>query len=387
MMLRLALHLLSVIFAIRGTLSQENCCEKKTVNDVEYELTQDEVASNPSCVNGCIYQEVGNPSSYACFVDAFNEDGCSVDVDQSSTCSSCNKGSEDYVISGESHNDEWFPVKNVLTWSIPEVRLGLHGDIGANYWLAPLGTQSHFILKFDQPRTVDTITLVNTFNDEARNSGTNEFKVYIGETESGPWTEVLHDHLEDARDTNQNINSVPAKQFSINPTCGKFVKFQIISWYGVTGGLQYFSTCQLKCNEAEGWEPHKNKCFKTFSTENDISWMDANFNCNNERGQLASIPNEETNDFLKTVSASERTIIGGFATGQAPNPDLWTWTDGTPWSYMNWAPDRPNNEGAGGMQEYCLEMNRDQDQIGEWNDVVCHDSYATSYICQKYPTY
>ena len=84
----------------------------------------------------------------------------------------------DYVISGESHNDEWFPVKNVLTWSIPEVRLGLHGDIGANYWLAPLGTQSHFILKFDQPRTVDTITLVNTFNGDVwRNSGTNEFKV------------------------------------------------------------------------------------------------------------------------------------------------------------------------------------------------------------------
>merc|ERR1719481_205018 len=108
-MLRLAFHILSVIFAIRGTISQEICCEKKTVNDVEYELTQDEVASNPSCVNGCIYQEVGNPSSYACFVDAFNEDGCSVDVNQSSTCSSCNKGSEDYVISGESHNDEWFP--------------------------------------------------------------------------------------------------------------------------------------------------------------------------------------------------------------------------------------------------------------------------------------
>ena len=89
---------------------------------------------------------------------------------------------------------------------------------------------------------------------------------------------------------------------------------------------------------------------------------------------------------MKTVSSSERTLIGGFATGQVPNPDLWTWTDGTQWSYMNWAPDRPNNEGAGGMQEYCLEMNRDQDQIGEWNDVVCHDSYATSYICQKYPT-
>ena len=35
-------------------------------------------------MNGCIYQEADNPSSYACFVHAFNEVGCSVDVDQSS---------------------------------------------------------------------------------------------------------------------------------------------------------------------------------------------------------------------------------------------------------------------------------------------------------------
>ena len=85
------------------------------------------------------------------------------------------------------------------------------------------------------------------------------------------------------------------------------------------------------------------------------------------------------------VLASERALIGGFATGQVPNPDLWTWTDGTPWSYMNWAPGRPNNFG-GPLQEYCLEMNHNQDQIGQWNDIVCIDGFATSYICQKYPT-
>jgi len=303
-------------------------------------------------------------------------------LEEDSCCKTCNKGSEDYVISGDSYDESRFPIKNVLTWSIPEVRVGWHGTNGANYWLAPLEYQGHFILKFDQPRTIDTITLVNTFNDDARNSGTNEFKVYIGETESGPWTEVLHNHLEDARYTDQKVASVPARQFSINPTCAKFVKFKIISWYGVLGGLQYFSTCQLKCDE--GWEPHKNKCYKTFSTENGTSWVDANFNCNNERGQLASIPNEETNDFMKIIAPSERTLIGGFATGPVPNPDLWTWTDGTPWSYMNWAPGEPNNEGSG--QEYCLEMNRFQDTIGEWNDATCY-GLQTRYICQKYPTY
>ena len=102
------------------------------------------------------------------------------------------------------------------------------------------------------------------------------------------------------------------------------------------------------------------------------------------QGQLASIPNKETNDFLKTVSSSERTLIGGFATGQVPNPDLWTWTDGTIWSYMNWAQDRPNN--FGGDLELCLDTNGIQDNIGKWNDIVCHEMHAISYICQKYPT-
>jgi len=309
-------------------------------------------------------------------------------LEKDSCCKNCNKRSEDYVISGDEYDGSRFPIKNVLTWNIPEVYASDVIDSHfANYWLAPLEYQGHFILKFDQPRTIDTITLVNTLNPKFNNCGTNEFKVYLGETESGPWTEVLHDHLEDARDTDQTVASVPARKFSINPTCAKFVKFQIISWYGEGGGLQYFSTCQLKCEE--GWEHFKNKCYKNYSPENNqnyISWVDANFNCNYQRGQLASIPNEETNNFMKNVSATNRTLIGGFATGQGPNPDLWTWTDGTPWSYMNWAPGRPNNFG-GPLQEYCLEMNHNQDQIGQWNDIVCIDGFDTSYICQKYPTY
>ena len=51
---------------------------------------------------------------------------------------------------------------------------------------------------------------------------------------------------------------------------------------------------------------------------------------------------------------------------------------------MNWAPDRPNNNH--GETEYCLEMNMDQDTIGEWNDVPCDNNFATRYICQKSPT-
>jgi len=365
------------------------CCTSKIVGGIEY-LLEGKI-SNPydyDCLNGCIYTRIDeDPNIKYCFKQGPHHVECQ-DYGCNKHCSSCNRGSQDYVISGDSYDERRFPIENVLTWSIPEVyRYGTSSRF-ANYWLAPLNSSGQFILKFDQPRTVDTITIVNTFNgDENRDSGTEEFKVYLGETEDGPWTEVLHNKLDDVRNTNQNLTSVPAQIFSINPTCGKFVKFEIISWYGVRGGLQYFSTCPLKCGE--GWTPYKNKCYKTYSPESDISWEDANFNCNNKRGQLASIPNEETNEFMTFLSPTERTLIGGFATGKAPNPDLWTWTDGTPWTYTKWAPDRPNNVGAG---EYCLEMNRDQDQIGEWNDVVCYESSLIPnssylYICQKYPEY
>merc|ERR1712198_233018 len=186
MMLRLTINSLSIILAIRGTISQQTCCEKKTVNNIEYTLSQDEVASNPSCVNGCIYQEADNPSSYACFVHAFNEVGCSVDVDQSNTCnncSSCNSGSRDSVVSGDFYGkDEGWPgwkVSNVLSWKIPEVWQDLYQFFPSSYWLLPNGEQGEFILEFDQPRIVDTLTLVNTHNAHYMDSGTKEFQVFL----------------------------------------------------------------------------------------------------------------------------------------------------------------------------------------------------------------
>ena len=42
----------------------------------------------------------------------------------------------------------------------------------------------------------------------------------------------------------------------------------------------HISAC-LECEE--GWEPYTNKCYKKYSPETDISWVNANFNCNNER--------------------------------------------------------------------------------------------------------
>ena len=43
--------------------------------------------------------------------------------------------------------------------------------------MAPQEMQGEFVLKFDQPRTVETITIVNMHNPGYNDRGTNEFKV------------------------------------------------------------------------------------------------------------------------------------------------------------------------------------------------------------------
>jgi len=356
------------------------CCTSKIVGGKEY-LLEGKI-SNPydyECLNGCIYTRIdGDPNIKYCFKQGPHHVECqSKDFGCNKHCSSCNRGSQDFVVSGDVLSNS-FVVENLLTWSIPEIHIGEYYT-ASNYWIAPNGAQGEFVLKFDEERKVDTISLVNTHNGFKQDRGTKDFKVFLGDNENGPWTEVLSSTLLDPRGINETIASVPLTVFDIAPKCAKYVKFKIMTYYGLGGGLQYFSTCPQKCGE--GWTPYKNKCYKTYTPESDISWVDANFNCNDKRGQLASIPNEETNEFMTVLSQTERTWIGGFATGKAPNPDLWTWTDGTPWTYTNWGPGEPNNGGGG--QEFCLEMN----QIGEWNDLGCRESWSFLYICQKYPTY
>ena len=82
----------------------------------------------------------------------------------------------DTVISGDVWS-EVFSIKNSLKWSIPEV--GQSTGPGANFWIAPFKSLGEFILKFDQPRVVSVIMLVNTHNGDWFNMGTKEFKVNI----------------------------------------------------------------------------------------------------------------------------------------------------------------------------------------------------------------
>ena len=101
------------------------------------------------------------------------------------------------------------------------------------------------------------------------------------------------------------------------------------------------------------------------------TWTQQNTECRNLGGHLASVPNEETNIFLLSLT-TERTFIGG-----TTPPSSWTWTDGTPFTFERWASGEPSGDG------FVIELMKGHGSLpdGTWNDVP--ESETKHALCQK----
>ena len=137
----------------------------------------------------------------------------------------------DPVIVEEERYDERFVARYVLTLSRTE-------KYGENYWLTRRNKPDYFILDLGCSKERNMVELVNTHNAHGRNTATKAFQVYFSETQSGPWQLGLSGTLADSR---QQKDPLPLQRFSFPSLSGRYVKFQVLSNYGVCGGLQYFS--------------------------------------------------------------------------------------------------------------------------------------------------
>ena len=126
--------------------------------------------------------------------------------------------------------DKKFPVENVFNKSNMETM--------NNFWLGPEKKPANFILDLGCDKRVNKVELVNTHNSHKKNRATKEFKVLVSRNEKGPWIEVLHKTLEDSRHQNDPL---PLKKFSFNGRTARYIKFEMITFYGNGGGLQYFA--------------------------------------------------------------------------------------------------------------------------------------------------
>ena len=140
------------------------------------------------------------------------------------------------VVSSNSFDPVRFPPENLFT---------LEND----NWLAGRRTKGPvFTLKLSTcEREIAGIRVKNAKNKQW---STKRFRVFGALKIGGPWRRLLDKVLEDSRFHNE----VPLQTFPISrPTRLRFLRFQLISFWGKGGGLQHFSAVLADgCKDAQG---------------------------------------------------------------------------------------------------------------------------------------
>ena len=109
--------------------------------------------------------------------------------------------------------------------------------------------------------------------------------------------------------------------------------------------------------------------FKYFSTTK--TWTDAKAYCEELGGHLATSTSAEKNDFLRNLSGTATTWLGGTDENSEGN---WEWVTGEEWDYTNWYSGQPDN--SGDNQHYAaLKSN-----AKTWSDNANTSKYG--FICE-----
>eukprot|EP00092_Neocalanus_flemingeri_P086993 GFUD01109694.1.p1 GENE.GFUD01109694.1~~GFUD01109694.1.p1 ORF type:complete len:264 (+),score=6.00 GFUD01109694.1:88-792(+) len=216
------------------------CCPQKIVGGVSYSLVQEADTSTFNCLTNCAYQETGNPGRLFCFAAG------GLDAE----CVSGGNHECEPVVSGLSYGDfhpggipdEDREVDDITFQAFNVITNQSDSWIGAvaNYWLAngkrvaPVG---RFFYDIGCSKLIRKFMIKNTHSADHNNAGTANFKIYVRNEQTEPWSLVVSDRLQDVR---KNPNPLFPEEILVSATVARFVRFDIESYYGDGGGLQYF---------------------------------------------------------------------------------------------------------------------------------------------------
>ena len=105
-----------------------------------------------------------------------------------------------------------------------------------------------------------------------------------------------------------------------------------------------------------------------------LTWTQAQWSCIQEGGNLASVHDVETNNFiLSLITTGNNFWLGGYKIVYAWT---WTWSDSTDFNYRNWNKGEQHNH-----LKDCMVLVKDQH--GKWNDNPCTDTDVSGFVCRK----
>ncbi|XP_076033567.1 macrophage mannose receptor 1-like isoform X2 [Oratosquilla oratoria] len=135
-------------------------------------------------------------------------------------------------------------------------------------------------------------------------------------------------------------------------------------------------TPDVFCDDDSSWLLYKDHCYKIyFASEIATSWAEARRLCADEGSDLVSIHTYEENYWIlsKTFKKPDRMLWTG---GRAFYDSGFSWVDGSPFDFINWEVDEPNNYHD---QEDCMSFYSFDN--GYWNDLNCGVSLGR--ICKR----
>jgi len=149
------------------------------------------------------------------------------------------------VVFGDHHNPDVYPTTFIpyhVVTNEEDFREKILGKERSNFWITDngaTGDAAQLFMVFQCPRTIKGFLLKNTHAAYANDRGTQDFTISISDSIDGPWTDILTGTLPDAR----NVSPVPVLSFDLeNEVETQYLRFQVDTYYGLGGGLQYFST-------------------------------------------------------------------------------------------------------------------------------------------------
>ena len=134
------------------------------------------------------------------------------------------------IVWSKNLDDEKYPVQGIL-------------DKGGNFWLASTNHIGHsFTIKMtDEKLAITGISLKNArFKSKYSKRATKTFQIFGSLQENGPWTPLLKGDLKDPFPAGAAAPTVEV--FNLKKAAEvKFLRFDIDSFWGVGGGLDYFA--------------------------------------------------------------------------------------------------------------------------------------------------